>query len=108
MSNTSIPEWYLIQAHDYIAVLHNIEMYTHEELLNITIKQRKYEYELLRVKNGLRMSEGERPKKEVKKVEVVMPPPRPQLSISYSQLMSMGYGSVHHSNRSQKKVNSYA
>lgn len=101
-----LPDWYLTQAQDYISVLQNTEMYTHEELLSITRKQRQFEYELMRVKNDLPRKE-EAPKKEAMSMEVIMPLPRPQVTISYSQLMSTGYGSVHF-NRRKPKVNSYA
>ena len=103
MSN--LPDWYLIQAQDYISMLRNTEMYTHEELLSITKKQRQFEYKLMRVKNGLPMEETIA--RETKSMEVAMPPPRPQLSISYSQLLSIGYGTVQ-SKRTKPKVNSYA
>tara|TARA_B100001175_G_C19474218_1_gene623370 strand:+ start:50 stop:361 length:312 start_codon:yes stop_codon:yes gene_type:complete len=103
MSN--IPDWYLIQAQDYISMLQNTEMYTHEELPSITKKQRHFEYQLMREKNGL--SRVETARKETKSMNVVMPLPRPQLSISYSQLMSMGYGTME-SQKTKRKVNSYA
>jgi hypothetical protein len=103
MSN--LPDWYVIQAQDYISMLQNTEMYTHEELLSITKKQRQFEYQLMREKNGL--PRVETASKETKSMKVVMPLPRPQLSISYSQLMSMGYGTME-SKRTKAKVNSYA
>ena len=95
-----------MQANDYISMLHNTDMYTHEELLSMTKKEGQFEYQLMRVRNGLPRTEGA-PKKEAKSTQVIMPPPRPQLSISYSQLMSMGYGHVC-SNQTKSKVNSYA
>ena len=106
---STLPEWYLIQAKDYISVLQNTEMYTHEELLSITKKQRQFEYELMRLKNGLPRKEVT-PKKKANILEVdgvVIPPRQPHLSISYSQLMSMGYRTVH-PNKPKPKVNSYA
>lgn len=101
MSN--LPDWYLIQAQDYISMLQNTEMYTHEELLSITKKQRQFEHQLMRVKNGLPREETTT---KVTTPNVVMPLPRPQ-SISYSQLMSIGYGTLQ-SKRTKPKVNSYA
>jgi hypothetical protein len=80
-------------------------MYTHKELLSVTNKQRQYEYRLMARKISPPTEETET--KELKSLEVTMPPPRPQLSISLSQLMSIGYDTVR-SRKTKPKVNSYA
>ena len=96
------PDWYLTQAQDYISVLQNINMYTYDEVSEITKKQRQFEYQLMRVNNGL-------PRIPVPEKHIRIDNPRlpAQTNLSYRQLMSKGYSPIF-SQKSKSKVKSYA
>ena len=88
-------------------------MYTHSEILEVTKKQRQFEYALIRQRNGLPAWQEKEPRNSHSNTLTNLPPPpqvrRPNVATE-KDLMSLGVGapnprkSVPH----RKQVNSYA
>ena len=108
-----LPEWYIIQAKDYISMVQDdASMYTHSEILEVTKKQRQFEYALMRHRNGLPAWQEKEPLNSHSNTLTNIPLPqvhRPNVTTE-KDLMSLGVGAPNprKSIPNRKQVNSYA